>query len=54
MQESGKSKNGGRIPGFLNELGPFLWFTEKIGEFQLVTLKISVFWGVKSNGSYIF
>jgi len=37
-QRLAKVKNVGRIPGFLNELGPILVFTEKIGKFQPVSL----------------
>jgi len=54
VPECHKSQNGGRILGFLDELGPFCWFTEKIGEFHLVTFKFSAFSGIKSNGHYIF
>ena len=49
-----KVKNGGRIPGFLDELGPFLVVFWKIGKFQLATLKLSAFSGIKSKGHYIF
>ena len=44
----------GKIHSFLDELGPFWWFAEKIGKFRLLTLKFSAFLGVKSNRHYIF
>jgi len=39
---------------FLMNYVHFWWMTEKIGEFQLVTLKFSFFSGIKSNSRYIF
>ena len=48
----------GDIPGYPDELGHFLVFipclTQKIGEFWPITLNLSAFLGIKSNGHYIF
>ena len=37
-------------PDFLNELGPFWWFTEKIGKFWDITLNCSLLLGTTKNG----
>ena len=36
-------------PHFLNELGPFWWFTEKIGKFWHVNFNFPDFLGIKKE-----
>ena len=57
-KRASKVENGGENLVFFYELGPFLVFipclTQKIVEFWPITLNLSAFLSIKSNGHYIF
>ena len=42
------------LPGFIDELGPFLVDNLKIDKVQPVTFSFLAFSGIKSNSRYIF